>query len=236
MPRTSCTPIFSLGGFAELLQDEDLDVETRERFLASMREQIDRLQRLAADLLDLSRLDAGVLEMHPRAADVTEVVEAVLYEFAPVTAEHRTALDVALPSGGLEAHCDPDRVAQIVRILLDNAVRHNARGTPVTVSATRANGAVEISVADRGDGIDPSAAERVFERFYTADAARGSGLGLAIARELAERMNGGITGPLGPRGRPCSHAPPVPADEGRPGARDGALAASDPGVTAGGRA
>ena len=124
------TPIFSLGGFAELLQDEELDPETRERFLASMREQIDRLQRLAADLLDLSRLDAGALAMHPRAADVTEVVEAVIHEFAPVTARHHTSLAVDVPAGGLEAHCDPDRVAQIVRILLDNALRHNPPGHP----------------------------------------------------------------------------------------------------------
>ncbi len=119
------TPIFSLGGFAELLQDEDLDPETRERFLASMREQIDRLQRLAADLLDLSRLDAGALEIHLRDADVADVIESVVQEFAPVTAARHTSLAVDLPTGGLEAHCDPDRLAQIVRILLDNAIRHN---------------------------------------------------------------------------------------------------------------
>lgn len=186
------TPIFSLGGFAELLQDEELDPGTRERFLASMREQIDRLQRLAADLLDLSRLDAGALEMHPREADVTEVAEVVIHEFAPVTAEHHTSLAVDLPSGGLEAYCDPDRVAQIVRILLDNAIRHNPAGTPVAVSGTRRNESVELSVADRGPGLEPGSVDRVFERFYTADSSRGSGLGLAIARELAERMGGRI--------------------------------------------
>ena len=186
------TPIFSLAGFAELLQDEELDPQTRERFLTSMREQIDRLQRLAADLLDLSRLDAGALEFHPRETDVAEVAEAVIHEFAPVTAERRTRLKVDLPPGGLEAYCDPDRVAQIVRILLDNALRHNPEGTPVTLVAGRSNGAVEVTVRDRGPGLDSDAAERVFERFYTRDAASGSGLGLAIARELAEGMDGAI--------------------------------------------
>jgi two-component system OmpR family sensor kinase len=186
------TPIFSLAGFAELLQDEELDPQTRERFLTSMREQIERLQRLAADLLDLSRLDAGALEIHPRETDVAEVAEAVIHEFAPVTAERRTRLKVDLPPGGLEAYCDPDLVAQIVRILLDNALRHNPEGTPVTVAASRRNGAVELTVQDRGPGLDSEAAERVFDRFYTRDAASGSGLGLAIARELAERMDGAI--------------------------------------------
>jgi signal transduction histidine kinase len=229
------TPIFSLGGFAELLQDEDLDPETRERFLASMREQIDRLQRLAADLLDLSRLDAGVLEIHPREADVAEVIDTVVHEFAPVTAERHTSFAVDLPPGGLEAHCDPDRVAQIVRILLDNAIRHNPEGTPVALSAARRNGAVEVSVSDRGRGIDAGAVERVFERFYTADAARGSGLGLAIARELAERMGGRIELRSAPGDTVFTVALPVPADRDGGRRADGALETAG-GVTAGERA
>lgn len=186
------TPIFSLGGFAELLQDEELDPETRERFLASMREQIERLQRLSADLLDLSRLDAGALEIHPREADVAEVTKNVVHEFSPATAARHTKLDVDLPAEGVEAWCDPDRVAQIVRILLDNALRHNADGTPVTLHAGRRDGVVELTVADRGQGLAAGAEDRVFERFYTADASRGSGLGLAIARELAQHMGGRI--------------------------------------------
>ena len=79
-----------------------------------------------------------------------------------------------------------------MRILLDNALRHTPDGTDVTVSANRNNGAAEFAVADSGPGVDPAARSQVFERFYTADAARGSGLGLAIARELAERMDGRI--------------------------------------------
>ena len=231
------TPIFSLGGFAELLQDEELDTETRERFLASMREQIDRLQRLAADLLDLSRLDAGVLAIHARPADVTEVAEAVIHELAPAAAEHHTSVAADLPSGGLEAHCDPDRVAQIVRILLDNALRHNPEGTPVTIGAVRHGGAVELSVADRGRGLEPGAADRVFERFYTADAARGSGLGLAIARELAERMGGRIELRSEPGETVFTLALPVPAGGDGRGFGDVPLEApAGSGVTAGGRA
>jgi signal transduction histidine kinase len=185
------TPIFSLAGFAELLEDEDLDPDTRAQFIRSMREQVGRLQKLAVDLLDLSRLDAGSLELRPRDVDLSELAQTVVGEFKPALTQNGTELDVRL-QGQVEAYCDPERVTQIMRILLDNALRHTPEGTRVTVSAGRQNGAAEFTVADTGKGLASGAADRVFERFYTADAARGSGLGLAIARELAERMNGQI--------------------------------------------
>jgi signal transduction histidine kinase len=186
------TPIFSLGGFVELLEDEQLDPATREEFLRSMREQVDRLQKLAVDLLDLSRLDAGSLEINAEAVDIGELATAVAREFRPALAQHRTDLELRLPNGEVAALCDRERVAQIMRILLDNALRHTPEGTTVTVSADQQNGAAELTVADTGPGIDPTARTQLFERFYTADAARGSGLGLAIAQELAQRMEGRI--------------------------------------------
>jgi len=186
------TPIFSLGGFVELLQDEQLDPETRDEFLRAMREQVDRLQKLSVDLLDLSRLDAGSLELNPEEVDIGELATTVAAEFRPAVAQHRTKLELKLPDGAVSARCDRERVAQIMRILLDNALRHTPEGTTVTVSAEQQNGAAELTVADTGPGIDPAARPQLFERFYTADAARGSGLGLAIAKELAERMEGRI--------------------------------------------
>jgi two-component system, OmpR family, sensor kinase len=186
------TPIFSLAGFVELLQHEDLDEPTRQEFLETMREQVARLQKLSVDLLDLSRLDAGSVEIQHEAVDLSELARSVVGEFTPALAEHGTKLDVRVPDGGLEARCDPERVAQIMRILLDNALRHTPRGTHVTVSANRDNGAAELMVADTGPGLSDGSDGKVFERFYTGDAARGAGLGLAIARELAERMDGRI--------------------------------------------
>jgi two-component system, OmpR family, sensor kinase len=186
------TPIFSLGGFVELLQDEDLDDETRREFLDTMSEQVARLQKLSVDLLDLSRIDAGSLELRPEAVDLSELAHSVLAEFTPAIAEHETEVEVELPEAGVEAHCDRERVAQIMRILLDNALRHTPEGTHVTVSAYRNNGAAELTVADTGPGLSDGTRGQVFERFFTGDAARGAGLGLAIARELAERMDGTI--------------------------------------------
>ena len=187
------TPIFSLGGFVELLQDEQLDNETREEFLQTMSEQIERLQKLAVDLLDLSRLDAGSLDIESERVDLGELAGAVASEFKPALATHRTRLRLRLPDDPVEAVCDRERVTQIMRILLDNALRHTPEGTPVTVIAQRDNGSAALTVRDKGPGVAPAAAGQVFERFYTENTASGSGLGLAIARELAERMDGHIS-------------------------------------------
>jgi signal transduction histidine kinase len=187
------TPIFSVGGFLELLEDEDLDPETRRRFLDQIRDQVRRLSKLSVDLLDLSRLESGSLDLRPEDVDLGELARSVAGEFEPTIALKEARLELSLPAG-LEAISDPVRVAQIVRILIDNALTHTPSGTVVTVGAARAGAAIQISVTDDGDGIDPTAAERIFEPFFTGgDGARGSGLGLAIASELAGRMRGGLT-------------------------------------------
>ena len=186
------TPIFSLAGFVELLEDEQLDEPTRRQFLETMREQVERLQKLAVDLLDLSRLDAGSLQLSPEEVDLAELARDVVLEFRPALARHRTELGIELPERPVAAFCDRERTVQIMRILLDNALQHTPAGTDVTVRIARDDGVAELAVIDTGPGIDPAARPQLFERFYTADAARGSGLGLAIARELAERMDGRI--------------------------------------------
>ena len=89
--------------------------------------------------------------------------------------------------------CDPVRVAQIVRILIDNAVVHTPAGSRITVSVRRFDGSVRLAVRDDGEGIDPQSLGRIFEPFYTADDAQRSGLGLAIASELAECMAGRLS-------------------------------------------
>jgi two-component system, OmpR family, sensor kinase len=184
------TPIFSLGGFLELLADEDLDDETRRSFVHEIRGQVDRLGKLATDLLDLSRLEAGSLELRPEPTDVATICRMVAGEFAPAAAQRSSALELELPSGRLRATCDPERLAQIMRILIDNALRHTPDGTEVVVSAARDGDSARLAVTDRGPGIKRADLERIFEPFVTSDDARGSGLGLAIARELAERMSG----------------------------------------------
>ena len=186
------TPIFSIGGFLELMEDEDLDEETRRQFVATVREQAARLGKLATDLLDLSRLEAGSLELRPEPTDIGALTRAVSAEFAPALDKHDSTLDLRLGGERIDAVCDPERVAQVLRILIDNALTHTPSGTGVVVSAVRDNGSVRLAVSDDGPGISDAAAERVFEPFFTSDDEQGSGLGLAIARELAERMQGSL--------------------------------------------
>jgi signal transduction histidine kinase len=184
------TPIFSLGGFVELLQDEELDDETREQFLAQTAEQIARLRKLATELLDLSRLEAGSLEMHREPTDVAELAREVTAEFTPALGHHDSHLELRLERDPIRAVCDRERVGQIMRILIDNALAHTPRGTDIFVSAGRDDGSVRLAVRDHGLGIHRTVLPRIFEPFFTSDDAQGSGLGLAIAHELAEQMNG----------------------------------------------
>ena len=184
------TPIFSLAGFVELLQDEELEEEERQQFLGQIREQTERLQKLAFELLDLSKLEAGSLELRPEPTDVGDLARNVATEFTPALVQHDSHLELRLSRSPLRAECDPERVAQIMRILIDNALSHTPTGTDVFVSATRANGQVRLAVRDHGPGIRRELLPRIFEPFVTTDDAAGSGLGLAIARELAERMEG----------------------------------------------
>jgi signal transduction histidine kinase len=187
------TPIFSLSGFLELLESEELDEETRAAFLRQLRQQVDRLGKLATDLLDLSRLEAGSLELRPEPTDIGELARDVAAEFTPALAAHESHLELRLTGGEVEAVCDPERVAQIMRILLDNALSHTPAGTDVVVAAGRRNGRIRLTVTDFGGGIKRGELDRVFEPFYTSDDAQGSGLGLAIAHELAERMAGDLS-------------------------------------------
>jgi two-component system, OmpR family, sensor kinase len=185
------TPIFSLGGFLELLADEDLDEDTRRQFLEQLQGQVERMRNLATELLDLSRLEAGALELRPEPTDVGELAREVAAEFTPAAQRHGADVQLDLAEEPMELDCDPERVAQVLRILLDNALVHTPEGTGVRVSAARANGHVRLEVSDRGLGIKRQNMPHIFEPFFTSnDEAQGAGLGLAIARELAERMHG----------------------------------------------
>jgi signal transduction histidine kinase len=184
------TPLFSLGGFLELLTDEELDDETRAEFLATMREQVERLARLASDLLDLSRLDAGALRVEREPIELADVARDLVEEFQALARMGERSLDLEL-DGAARALGDDERALRVGRALVENALRHTPPGTQVVV---RAGGGARpvLEVADDGPGLPASELGQVFDRFYRGDGslASGSGLGLAIARELAERMDG----------------------------------------------
>lgn len=186
------TPIFSLGGFVELLEEEDPSPEERAEFVRTMRRQIERLTKLTTDLLDLSQLDAGAVAMQNSSVDLGSLAREVALEFGPRADSRGSRLELRTPDRPAIASADPDRVRQIIRILLDNALTHTPDGTKVTMTTYSANRRAELTVSDEGAGIPARVQGRIFERFYTADSAGGSGLGLAIASELAQRMDGRV--------------------------------------------
>jgi len=188
------TPLFSLGGFLELMTDEELDEATRTEFLLTMREQVERLTKLATDLLDLSRVDAGRLRVERTEIDLAELGRALADEVRGLaeTRSHPLELEVA---DEVHAVGDDERVLQVGRALAGNAVVHTPPGTRVVVRVERRGGLARLVVEDDGPGIPPDHAARIFDRFYRVEGgiASGSGLGLAIARELAELMGGRVT-------------------------------------------
>ncbi len=187
------TPLFSLAGFLELLDDPDLDEPTRDEFVGQMREQVARLTRLATNLLDLSRLDAGRLTVAREPLDLSELALELVGEFGPRAAAAGHRLEGSAEPGA-PARGDGERVLQIGRVLVENALVHTPVGTLVRVTTAVDGGRATLTVANDGPAIPIEAHERIFERFYRLDGGRasGSGLGLAIARELAEVMGGRI--------------------------------------------
>jgi signal transduction histidine kinase len=187
------TPLTALQALLENLADgvATPDPETLESAVAQTR----RLGRLVAQLLDLSRLEAGQLPLHRQRFAVPDFVDGVLKESRP-NAGDGVVLTAAVPAD-LAIDADPERLHQVLTNLLDNAIRHSPPGGRVVVGAERTAAGVRLSVTDEGPGIAPTERERVFERFTRTDSARaaadgGSGLGLSITRWLVELHGGSV--------------------------------------------
>ncbi|WP_043627121.1 DUF4153 domain-containing protein [Nonomuraea candida] len=156
--------------------------------------QTERLGRLVAQLLDLSRLDSGTRLIEPEAVELAPLVEQAVREAA--LAREDVTIRPSVPAD-LAVRADPDLLAQVLANLLDNAVRHSPPGGVVTVHSAPEGAGVRLAVADQGPGIPASARGRVFERFSRLDAGRaadagGAGLGLAIVKEIVELHGGSI--------------------------------------------
>jgi signal transduction histidine kinase len=154
-----------------------------------MREQVARLTKLTVDLLDLSKLDADAIEVKAEPVELGEIAGRVASEFGPAAERHRSPIELR-GDRTATALADPDRVARIMRILLDNALSHTPEGTSISITAQLQDETASVVVKDDGPGVNPHELGRVFERFHTGDRVSGSGLGLAIAHEFSERMGG----------------------------------------------
>ncbi len=194
------TPIAATRTFIELLQGPaGLDPAARTEFLDASAVQLDRLDWLAQNLLELSKLDSGLVLLDLRPDDVRGTVESAVEQQRTMAERKGIALSVTLPDRPLRISHDSPRLGQVVGNLVGNAIKFTPRGGEVHVSAKReADGGVRIEVADSGAGIHPAELPRIFERFYRGSAANeargtGSGLGLAIVKSIVDMHHGTIS-------------------------------------------
>src|SRR5215213_4385136 len=190
------TPLTMLQGTMELLEEDlrdgRVDIADALSQVSGARRELLRLSSLAGELLDLSRLDASV-PLRSEAVELGELARAVAAEFALRAEDRDVELKNVPPATPCWSRGDPDAIARVVRILLDNALRYAPRGRPIRVTTGCGGDRTHVEVADEGPGVHPAEREQIFERFQrgrTASAEAGFGLGLAIGRELAERMGG----------------------------------------------
>ena len=192
------TPLAAIYGAALTLQRADLRLEgeQRDKLLAMISDESDRLARTVNDILWASRLDAARLQISIGSHDAEELTRTVV-EAARAHKPAEIDLSLSLEPGLPPVAADPDKVRQVLTNLVDNAIKYSPDGGPVEVTVTRRDHALRFSVRDEGLGIAQSEQRRIFDKFYRVDpnltrGVGGTGLGLYICRELVRRMNGQI--------------------------------------------
>jgi PAS domain S-box-containing protein len=192
------TPLTSIYGFAETLLRGDIDFSDAERgtFLSYIASESERLIRIADDLLNVARLETGMLGLNVTSTDVGDVIEDVVTRLQEhVDGRHTFAVEVH--RGDLAVRADREKLHQVVANLVDNAVKFSPAGGQITVSARRRTDTAEVRVIDEGVGIPRADQQRIFTKFYRAGAAadagvQGAGLGLFLVRGLLAAMGGRI--------------------------------------------
>jgi signal transduction histidine kinase len=190
------TPITALKNFNELLQGAAAgDPAARAEFLAESRVQLDRLEWITRNLLDLSRLDAGLVTLEMANHDVGELIESVASAFKVLAQEKGITFSIWPPMPSLELHCDRARIELALSNLLDNALKFTPAGGQVEIGTEQREEAMRLWVRDTGPGIDPEDQPHVFERFYRGKNGRaeGSGLGLAIVQSVVQAHGGQVS-------------------------------------------
>jgi two-component system phosphate regulon sensor histidine kinase PhoR len=193
------TPIAALRTFNELLTEGAADdAATRREFLETSRAQLERLDWLAQNLLELSKLDSGLVLLDLRPEDLRSAVEQAVGQAVATARRHGVELTMERPETAITIRHDPVRIGQVVANLVGNAIKFTPRGGSVRVQVRpETDGGASITVADTGIGIDPAELPRIFDRFFRGSRASeargsGSGLGLAIVRGIVEMHGGAV--------------------------------------------
>jgi two-component system OmpR family sensor kinase/two-component system sensor histidine kinase BaeS len=189
------TPLTVMQGNLRAMLDEVYPLDRSE--IATLYDETRLLGRMVGDLRELALADAGQLPLNLQPMNVGELVQNAAANFATAADAQSVRVATQIPANLAQANADPDRVAQVLRNLLANALRHTPSGGSITVGAQPQADGVRLYVQDTGEGISPEDLPHVFERLYRADKSRtratgGTGLGLAIAKAWVEAMGGAI--------------------------------------------
>jgi len=193
------TPLAAIGMNVELLQGRaGDDPATRAEFLETSRQQLDRMDWLAQNLLELSKLESGLLRLDLRPEDLRSTVESAFEQAGPAAKRRGVEFELRLPSSPVRIRHDPQRIGQVVANLVGNAIKFTPRGGQVTVALEAVREGARLQVHDTGVGIDATEIPHIFERFYRGSRANeargsGSGLGLAIVKSILDMHAGRIS-------------------------------------------
>jgi two-component system, OmpR family, phosphate regulon sensor histidine kinase PhoR len=190
------TPLSSINLMIETILANDGDQEALDLFLPRIKREVDRMVALVEDLLDLARSEWGRLRLRREDVDLASVASNIMKTFEPRAAQ--LGVNLTLEGRAARIDGDPDRLAQVLVNLIDNALRHTPAGGSVTISVQQEGGAATLVVRDTGVGIPFNDLPHVFERFYVVDRSRardagGTGLGLSIVKQIIEAHGGTVS-------------------------------------------
>jgi two-component system phosphate regulon sensor histidine kinase PhoR len=208
------TPMASIVAAAETLESGQPDEGEAAELIGLIRRQSDRMKELIDDLMDLSQIESGAVVLQKELVPVSGLLREVAADLAPEVARKGLAVDI----NGDDASCvfgDRRRLGQVVRNLLDNAIKFSPSGERIRLTAFRESGWAGFSVADHGPGIARAERDKIFQRFYQIDRSRsksrpGSGLGLAIVKHIVQ-LHGGSVSVEGEPGLGATFAVRLPA-------------------------
>lgn len=194
------TPLSSIAAYIEMLVDGDADDEaSRQDFYRVIQTETDRLKRLVDNLLNISRIEAGLMCIDRTCVDIGDLVQRAVTTLGPQAAAKRLEIH-ARPSADIEIDADEDMLYQVLVNLLSNAIKYTPDGGRITMTCDADNLArnLHVSVADTGLGIPPDEVDRIFEKFHRIEnyqrLAEGTGLGLNLCRHIVETLHGGRIG------------------------------------------
>ena len=190
------SPLTSIQGFSEMMRDGEMGPEEMREFSGDINREAERLSRLIGELLDLDRLESGLMTPRIRETDLCAIIEHAVASVGPRAAGHQLVMDVAPTLSTVSV--DADKITQVLVNLLDNAIKYSPDGGEIAIAGWLEGQAVRLRIQDQGLGIPPEALETVFERYRRVELAdqyqaiRGTGLGLPIVRQIVELHGGEV--------------------------------------------